>query len=191
MPPGAALLRLRDQPFDAEAIASLVPGTAATQKGVAAAFGMSPNTVSGSWANAGMPGTKGSYSLAEIARWRLQHLAEVERSRRSVEDLDDAELKRRHAEAEARKMELQADRLEREEQQAVGNLVRRDDVTAAMHAIINAFSEHLDGLPDQIAPMLPVANAAEITEDVRGLIKRMLKGFSEQSARDVVRGNDL
>lgn len=184
--PGAAILRLREQPFDLESVAALVPGKVATQNEVARAFGMSPSTIKGSWQSAGMPGTHGNYNLAEIALWRLRHLEELDRKRRSVEDLDDAELKRRHAEAEARKLELQADRLEREEEQAMGNLVRRDSVTAAQKALIATFAERLVGIPDKLAPMLPTETSAELTEDIRGEISRALKALAESSSRDVL-----
>lgn len=188
--PGEALLRLRDNPFDESAILGLVGDrNAATHAEVAAEFGVQPNTVRQSWAPSGMPGSQGAYPLAEIARWRLQHLAEADRRRRSVEDLTAEELKRRHSEAEARKLEAQADRLEREEQVALGNLIDRESAGAAVKAAAAFFAEQLDGIADQFAPFWGVDVAQDRVEELRNMHRRILDRFRETSTREIARGS--
>src|SRR5690606_1550714 len=98
----------------------------ATQNEVAYEFGISPNTVKQSWRSAGMPGENGRYRLAEIVKWRLEHEAKAGSVNRFA-DLADKELARKEKEAEVRKLELQAERLEREEEVAKGNLLPRAD----------------------------------------------------------------
>lgn len=190
MPAGAALLRLRENPFNREAIESLTGG----QKGrtlddVARFFGLSPNTIKQSWASAGMPAERGNYDFAAIAEWRLRHLAEADRKKRSVEDLNDAELKRRTSEAEARKLELQADRLEREEQTAMGNLIDRTAAAASVKAAAAFFAEQLDGIADQFAPFWSQDVSQERVEELRNMHRRILDRFRETSAREIVRGS--
>ena len=74
MHPCQAIRALMPIHADEEAIAALVGGaTVDSLPAVAQAFGISPNTVKQSWRPAGMPGEPGSYSLAGVLMWRIEH----------------------------------------------------------------------------------------------------------------------
>lgn len=183
------LLRLKPGRLDERAIRSLVGDVIAkTHAAVGREFGLSANTIKQSWAPQGMPGEQGNYPIAEILIWRLDYEAKVDRGRSQYADLADQQLDRKQREAEARKLELQADRLEREEQEAMGNLIPRGDVVRTLRALASTFAERMNMIPDKIAPTLPTELVTEVTEQIRTEIQRHLKAFSELSSRDVLGG---
>lgn len=185
------LLRLKPGRLDEPTIRSIVgDGVAATHAELGREFGLATNTIKQSWAPAGMPGEQGSYPLVEILLWRLEYESSLERGRSQYAELADRELERKHKEAEARKVELQADRLDREEQVAMGNLVPREDVVRALRALASTFAERMVMIPDQVAPTLPTEVVTEVTEQMRSQIARQLKAFSELSARDILGSTD-
>src|SRR5690606_32425576 len=129
MPPCAAIMALNPSRIALEPLLALLGDrTVGTMNEVAAEFGMSPNTVKQSWRSAGMPGEQGCYRLAEIVKWRLEHEAKLSGISNRFADLADKELARKEKEAEVRKLELQAERLERKEAMAKGELVAIADV---------------------------------------------------------------
>lgn len=186
--PCAALLRLRPGSVTTDLVRSIIgDGKAASYSELAREFGVAANTIKQSWRPAGMPGEQGNYSLAEILAWRLNYETTLSNGANRFESLADKELARREKEEEVRKLQLQADRLEREEEIAKGNLVNRADVTRALSAIGATLTESLLGLPDKLTPRLPEHMAVECTETLRGDIERFLKRFSESASDAVAR----
>lgn len=181
-------MRLRPSKIDEEMITSLVgDATVATQAAVANEFGLAANTVKQSWATAGMPGEQGKYHLAEIVIWRLRYLAEMEGRKSAAADLSNAQLEREQAEEELRKIKLQNDKLEREEQVACGKVIDRDAAGTAMRTAAAVLAERLMKVPAQLEPSLPVDIASEFVRDAERLIRRELVGFSETMARDILK----
>lgn len=186
--PCEALLKLRPARIDREMIAAIVGvEVVPTQAAVAREFGLAANTVKQSWATAGMPGEQGRYSLAEIAAWRLQYLAELEGRKQTAADLSNSELERQQSEEELRKIKLQNDKLEREEQIATGKVIDRESAGTAMRTAAAVLAERLMKMPSQLEPSLPVDIAADIVRDAERLIRRELVGFSETMARDILK----
>lgn len=182
------LLRLKPSRVDEDAIRSIVGlRVVDTLDAVAADFELSPNTIKQSWRSAGMPGESRRYDIAEILLWRLKYEASVDRGRSQYADLADRELDRKQKEAEARKIELQADRLEREEQTAMGNLVNRHDVVQAWSAMFAETSERLMAIPDDFAPELPVEQVTQVTERCRSKVSQILVRLSESGERAIRR----
>lgn len=186
--PGAAILRLRDEPFDSRSLAILLPGFVRTLDEVAEAFGMSPNTVKQSWKSAGMPGKSGRYQLAKIAEWRLKHLASLEDSPPLPGQDTEKELRRRLKEAEVEKVEIDVESRRIKLEQSRGTLIDRDSVIMAHNIQAKALREYFLTSPEDFAPELPPDQAVDIIERWRAKLERGLKRFSEQSARDVMKG---
>lgn len=162
-------------------------GVVPTQAAVAREFGLAANTVKQSWATAGMPGEQGRYSLSEILVWRLQYLSELEGRKQTAAELSNSELERQQAEEELRKIKLQNDKLEREEQVATGKVIDRESAGTAMRTAAAVLAERLMKVPAQLEPSLPVDIAPDIVRDAERLIRRELVGFSETMARDILK----
>jgi hypothetical protein len=186
-------LKLRPARIDREMIAAIVGGEVVpTQAAVAREFGLAANTVKQSWATAGMPGEQGRYSLAEIAAWRLQYLADIEGRKQSAADLSNSELERQQSEEELRKIKLQNDKLEREEQLAAGKVIDRESVETALRTLFAVHAERMMKVMAQLEPSLPVDCAADVVTTGDRLIRRELVGLSETCARDILKeGNEL
>lgn len=187
---GELLLRLRPSNIDREALDEWFGGEwVETQNEVAREFGLSPNTIKQSWASEGMPGAgngrSSRYELAAVAEWRLRHLEKVESRQRSVQELNERELKRRTDEAEARKLEAQAQRLEFDNQVAQGDWVRVSDVTTATNTILAVLAQRMMDFPHKLAPSLSEPVAKQVVPFVQGEIEKLLKWCSEELRRKV------
>lgn len=78
MHPCETLMRSQPATVDPKTIKRLIGNaTVPSMPEVARAFGISCNTVRQSWRPSGMPGEPGSFSLADIAVWRLKYLQEI------------------------------------------------------------------------------------------------------------------
>lgn len=64
---------------------------ARTQEEVAEFFGVSHGTVRKEWVSGGMPGTRGSYDLADIYRWKISRERDPGQSRRESQAAMDSE----------------------------------------------------------------------------------------------------
>lgn len=175
---------------DADISAAIQPEFAKTLPEVARAFGKSPNTIQHSWRAAGMPGKSGRWPLLEILLWRRRHEHEVAVKRGNLSGASEREIERRQLEAETRKIELQADRLEREEQIAMGNLVPADSVVQLVSGLSAAHVKHMQQMADDLAPTFPQDTAPEYVRAIRLQVDRRLTAFAEALARDLLRGTD-
>lgn len=150
-------------------------------------LGVAANTIKQSWSGEGMPGEQGNYSIAAIVAWRLKYLAELEGRKRTAADLSDNQLEREQAEEELRKIKLQNDKLEREEQIATGKVIDRESAATAMRTTAAVLAERLMKVPSQLEPSLPVDIAPDVVSDAQRLIRRELVGFSETMGRDILK----
>lgn len=150
-------------------------------------LGVAANTIKQSWAPEGMPGEQGNYPLAAIVAWRLKYLAELEGRKQTAADLSDNQLEREQAEEELRKIKLQNDKLEREEQIATGKVIDRESAATAMRTAAAVLAERLMKVPSQLEPSLPVDIAPDVVNDAQRLIRRELVGFSETMGRDILK----
>lgn len=191
--PCEALLKLRPAKIDRGMIEAIVgDGTVATQAAVSREFGLAANTVKQSWASAGMPGEQGRYSLAEITEWRLRYLAELEGRKQTAADLSNSELEREQAEEELRKIRLQNDKLEREEQIASGKVIDKEAAETALRTLFAVHAERVMKVMAQLEPSLPSEIAPDIVATGNRLLRRELVGLSETSARDIIKeGNSV
>ena len=185
--PGGALLRLREDMHDRQAIAAIVSGTVGTLEEVAHAFGVTSNTVKQSGRPQGMPGKSGAYKLTEIAHWRLTYLDEKEGGGRSASVSPDRDLARRLKEAEVEKVEIDVESRRIKLEQVRGEVIDRNSVVSTQSKLIRALQEHFLTSPEDFAPELPPDQSVQIIERWRENIARGLKRFAEQSAREVVR----
>lgn len=154
---------------------------------VAREFGVSHNTIKTSWRPEGMPGKQGRYPLLEILLWRLRYLAELEGRKATTSELSNAQLEREQHEEELRKIRLQNDKLEREEQVAIGKLIPRDAATTVFNAAVNTAVERVLKVPATFEPRLPKNIAAEFVADQERSIRREFTALSEALARNVLR----
>ena len=150
---------------DAAILALVGDAVATTHAEVGRFLGVAANTIKQSWAPEGMPGTQGSYPIAEIVAWRLRYLAELEGRKQTAAELTNSELERQQAEEELRKIKLQNDKLEREEQIATGKVIDREAAGTAMRTAAAVLAERLMKVPAQIEPSLPVEIAPDIVRD--------------------------
>lgn len=107
------------------------------------------------------------------------------RKSKEAEGNSASQLKHRKLEAETKEAELKAERLDREEEEAIGNLIRRSEVAAAWRQHIALFAERMVGIADRIAPMLPANIAESLSEDIRKEIARNLTAYSEETPRSL------
>jgi hypothetical protein len=186
--PCEVLLKLRPAKIDADLIRLIVGrGVVATHAAVAREFGLSVNTIKQSWASEGMPGEKGKYPLAEIVVWRLRYLVELEGRKSSAADLTSAQLDREQAEEELRKIKLQNDKLEREEQIASGKVIDKEAAETALRTLFAVHAERVMKVMAQLEPSLPAEIAPDIVATGNRLLRRELVGLSETSARDIIK----
>lgn len=186
--PCKALLSLRPSKIDVDSIRTLVGrGSVATHAAIAREFGLSANTVKQSWAPEGMPGEHGKYPLAEIVAWRLRYLAELDERKCSVADLTTAQLDREQREEELRKIKLQNDRLEREEQEATGKVIDRASVIEAWQTDNAVLVERIKKLPRmKWATMLTRDQAEQFIPVFEGDLDREFIAHSEGRVSEVI-----
>lgn len=189
----AALLRLRPANLDESLIRRLAGNRVVKNLSeVAAEFGIEATTLRSGWRVQGMPGKAGAWPLADILLWRLRHEAEVaartrrDHAARGSSGDSDRELERRQLEAETRKVELQAERLEREAQQAIGNLIDRQSAATSLRSMLAVTSNNLLTIPRAIAPSIPLEHAERITAEIERQIRRTLTNLSEKSGRVIL-----
>lgn len=181
------MLSLEPRLVDRAAVKAIVgDGVASNYSELAAAFGVQESTIRQGWALQGMPGRGDRrYPIAEIAAWRLEHLLAIEAKQRGVQELTDVELKRRTDEAEARKLEAQAHRLEFENERERGDWVRQSDVVTMVNTILAVLAQRMNDFPHKIAPSLPEGTAKQVVPFVQGEIVKLLKWVSEELRRKV------
>lgn len=96
-----------------------------------------------------------------------------------------AQQRQRQEEAKTRKLELEAEKLERQAKIEEGNIIGREEALASLRTFVAALTEQILAVPDQVAPALPVDIVDQVTADLRRALERKLVAFSEQGARKI------
>jgi hypothetical protein len=138
-------------------------GAVRTLGEVAAAFGVSRDTVRKDWRASGMPGKSGRYDLAEIAEWKS---ARDRDPARAAEGLPAGEDLRRKRAAEARIREGQAARIERQNRIAEEQICYRADVERFLSQLFELIRELHARLPAEMRPQLPKQHRTQISHDI-------------------------
>lgn len=181
-------MRLRPSVIDRDALREWFGGqTVGTYAALGREFGVEDATIRQSWVPAGMPGAGSrEYDLAEVGAWRLEHLDRIESKQRTVQELNERELKRRTDEAEARKLEAQAHRLEFDNERERGDWMRISDVQAAISSILAVLNQRLMDFPHKLAPSLPEEQAKTVVPFMIREIGKQLTWCAEELRRKVV-----
>lgn len=143
---------------------------------VATFFGVSRDTVRKDWQAREMPGAKGRYDLAAIARWRI---ARAEADAFDGEGAGD--LKGRLAEADVRKAEADAATKELNLRERRGELVSRAAVSAELAQVLASVRGRLEQMPRELAGAIPPEHRDSVAEDLRhriALAQRELAGLN-------------
>lgn len=173
----AILVAMRPSSFDRKQIVSLIGGdrSVSSMPMVAKEFGLSSATIKQSWKANGMPGGDGSYPLADIVMWKLQHDRDNEKHTRSANSTTEL----------IRQIELDDKRFEFEQKQQkamleAGKVMLVAEVQADLYALITMVREMLLTVPRSMAPMLPTGIAdetlTELTKQLRHCLTALANG---------------
>lgn len=178
------LLAALNQRLDADQVISILGDPAVESLDeVAQAFGVSPNTVKQSWRSGGMPGRPNAWPLAQILVWKEGHDRSV-RLRRNPS----TSAEQRQAEADARKTELQVEKLELELAETAGRLIDRKVAGTAYRTILAKLSEALGTIGDEMETEFPINVAKEKVATINRKLQLVLRAAAEEGARV---GNDI
>lgn len=189
LPPGllGAWLASKPTQIDEARIRDAIGGwTVGTHASVARAFGISPNTVKQSWASAGMPGRPGAYKLGEIFVWRARHERDLA-TKKPRSELKSAGV--RQIEADARKTELQVEKLEIEMAEAAGRLIDREVAGSAFRSILSELTEGATTIGTELETEFSLqckacgAAAKDKAEAINRMFARLLTMAAEKGAR--------
>lgn len=179
LPPGlfGLILAASQSRLDPSKLRSIVGAvTVRTLDQVAAAFDVSPNTVKQSWRSAGMPGSPGRWPLLAILEWRIEH--EAKNAKRFSGTADD-----RQAEADARKTELQVEKLELEMAETAGRLIDREVAGTAFRSILSELAEASATIGEEMETEFPIEIAQEKVETIKRMFNRILTAAAEKGSR--------
>lgn len=146
---------------------------------VAEWFGLELQTVK-QWRSAGCPGLEGAYDLQAIARWRVGKSSAQATPR-------DLSVKQR---LEEEALTLGNARLQVKLRREAGELVSRSAAKAAITQMFARLKGQLEGLPDQLAPLVSQELRADFRLDCVTRVKVLLQQLANwRFERDVQDGN--
>lgn len=177
-----AWLASKPKVLDETKLAPLIGGwTVDTQNAVARVFGVSPNTIKQSWMSAGMPGRQGRWNVLDIFAWRVRHEQAIDAKRSQSPTPTDAET--RQAMADARKTELQVEKLELEMAETAGRLIDREIAGTAFRSILSELAEAASTIGDEMETEFPIDVAKEKAATINRKFTRLLNSAAEKGAR--------
>lgn len=154
-------------------------GVVRTLGEVARAFGVSLDTVKKGWRPSGMPGRRGAYDLAAIARWkRLRN-----RDPGQPASAGDIEALSRRRAAEARIKEAEAARKERDNRIRSGELLERSEVERWAANVMTETRELVMQLPDRLAALAPPELANTLREEADRHCRELLRVLRQRLER--------
>lgn len=149
------------------------------QKQAAEALGYSVKSLQTWRKEPGFPDVSKGWDVAKIRSWLK------ERSRKIPEDeAAGRKLNLAYKAAQVRKIAAEASRKEREEEEAKGNLLRRDKYEAFLAEVTALFRGRLYAIPKQIAALVPAEMRTMVIEE--GL--RVARQAFEEWARAIEAG---
>lgn len=179
-----AWLASKPKVLDESKLQSLIGGwTVDTQNAVARVFGVSPNTIKQSWMSAGMPGRQGRWNVLDIFAWRVRHEQALDAKRNNTPTPTDAE--QRQILADARKTELQVEKLELEMAETAGRLIDREIAGTAFRSILSELAEGATTIGDEMETEFPLDVAKEKVATINRKFARLLTAAAEKGARVV------
>lgn len=157
-------------------------GTVTKLVDVANAFGVKRQTVKG-WSSDGMPGSPGKYDLAEIAKWKAKRPGDPEQ--RKLRD-ESGSLDERIERERLRKLRAQADKAEREEEEAQSRMISADQANSFFAAFFTELTTQLGKIPEELKPGLPEAVREELAATIEQRINitlRQMGAWGQQLGR--------
>lgn len=139
---------------------------------VAAEFGLRSTSIK-TWKANGMPGSEGSYPLADIVLWRIQYERENEKYTRPANSQTD-----RLRELDVKKKEIEIKELENSYLAKQGQMIPVQQAQAELYAHIALVKEGLLGVPRALAPMLPTRLAPDVVAECEKLIRHQLTALA-------------
>jgi hypothetical protein len=162
-----------------------------SQKAVAEHLGVHHVTVR-KWRQEGMPGERGRYVIGEVEQWlRLQKPGSkgipdsltadmmgvgIDHALRKVAD-QDPRLRKQLAEAD--KLEEEARKLKRQNDEAEGQLLRRDDVEQAAAELCVRIRDRLEAIVDEVAMLIPEEVRNTVIDEIGHKLHLTLKEMSQ------------
>ncbi len=171
-----SLVKLSKGEFDAESIRLILGDrTVLTLPDVGESFGVRPSTVRQSWRQAGMPGSRGSYSLSEILLWvlerNIQNEKHIQSTKKPKDRMSEIELEKAELDLQARRDSFLKNR---------GEVVPVFQVRAEMSAVLTLMKRTLLEIPRTIMPLLPLDQSDEIGQHIKREIEKALTFLSDQ-----------
>lgn len=177
-----SLIDLSPQKPDPESIRALVGDyTFKTLPEVAAAFGVSANTVGQSWRQNGLPGQQGNYPAVDVLLWRLErNLAEQERY-----NLTGDEIAKRLKQIELNEAEL-----------ALASQIRKDELERGLSVPVEAGRQQVarvlavlrqtfSNIPRQLQVAYGEACASEADKMIRNALQAAHDGIIRVAQGDL------
>lgn len=180
----ALIWKMRPSVVDEDELRRLFSGLAAVSlSDVAQVFGVSAATVRNTWRRDGMPviesrrGVGCKVSLVEVLIWLLKRELKNEAARRIDEDTK----RKRFAEADSAEIDrdLRRIRLEREEGEFVSVAITRSEFGSALSLV----RDDVMSWPEQVLPLLPPKQAAEIVENLETHLGKSLNALADRCER--------
>ena len=155
-------------------------GIVLTLGAVAQAFGVSLHTVKADWRPNGMPGQKGAYDLAAVAEWRklAQRRNPDPAAQLGSGGVANALLSQRLL-ADVRNREAEAQKRERLNRIAEGQMIERALIERLWAEQVIAAREKLMRLPRLMMPRFPRKLAPELCEELQKYIESILSDMAE------------
>ncbi|MFV0444405.1 MAG: hypothetical protein ACK5Q5_12620 [Planctomycetaceae bacterium] len=146
------------------------------QKQAAKLLGVTTRTLR-DWraANPDFPDTTNGYDIEAINRWRAAHEA------KGSDEADlAAQLNKAIKVQKLRREKALADRAEREERIAQGNILARDEHETSFREIITVARDRLISLPKQLARLVPHKDRRRLQAEGDKLVRNVLDEMSRQ-----------
>ena len=146
-------------------------------------FAVSRHTVS-DWRKAGMPGSKGSFQLHEIAVWKRSRkqdpevVAEQEANHRFKLGTDEDWLEMRRS-GEARKKLADAEMAELRNKIREGKLIDRDAIEPAIAEAVNGAKLLFGKVPEEMMPMFPTEQRVDLAQELERRLDAVLIRLSD------------
>lgn len=163
-------------------------GVVSTLGEVAKAFGVRHQTAR-TWVSDGMPGSAGAYDLAKIDQWKKSRSRDPDRLAAELatavagevdpDDLLGQALKASAKEkiAKARIAEATAQKRERENRVASGQVADRDEIERLFSEMHSALRDELSRIPEEMKASFPAKCRRELAEALKARINMALTNY--------------
>jgi hypothetical protein len=148
------------------------------QKQAAAALGISDRALRMWMTEPGFPDCSSGYDVDIIRQWR------DERNRKGSETSDQLQkLRVAMAAQKLRHQKAVADRKEREEEMALGNILPRDELEVALREIIQLTRDEMLALPQLLSRLVPKKHQAKVLAECKKEVEKRMTAFARRVER--------